>query len=310
MKKVAFIVALMLGLQTSAEPFDPNNPKFKSAKISGTLTAAVIDAGVLNVQGQETVAGSLFVAGGTTTNTLAVNSTSQFSGTATYSGYLLAASGNSLFPFGQIADGAAAIGIKKGNFASLTAGYDRFLEVDYRDNLTNVIARQFTTGQWQNVPATGTAGSGTGITANATAVITPFVHKVTVINTAMTAAATTDITVWTTPVNTRLVRITANVTTVFAGGALSAVTLGCGKSAGTSEYLVATSVLAAQTTIGDVQAEVGAGLLSASLADMGTPAAGIPGAIVISCRFTCTGANCNAATTGAVTFEIEGVTYP
>lgn len=167
-----------------------------------------------------------------------------------------------------------------------------------------------TAGNFVSSDSIGTAGSGTGITAVKSGVVRNFVDKVTVINTAMTAAATTDVTIWTTPVNTRLVRIVAEVTQVFTGGALSAVTITCGKSAGTNEYLLSNSVFTAQNTWGDNFAEIGAGLLSATVADMGTPAAGIPGAIAISCRFTCTGANCNAATQGSITFEVEGVAYP
>lgn len=156
----------------------------------------------------------------------------------------------------------------------------------------------------------GTAGSGTGITANQTSAIAHQVHKLTVINTALTAAASTDITIWTTPVNTRILRITANVTQVFTGGALSAMTVQCGNAAGGTQYLLAGSVFTAQTTLGDVQAEIGAGLLSATYADMGVPAAGVPAAIAISCRFACTGANCSAATQGSVTFNIEHEVYP
>lgn len=157
---------------------------------------------------------------------------------------------------------------------------------------------------------TGTPASGTGITANATSQIKTWVHKVTVINTALTAAATSDVTLHVTPVNTRIVRVVADVTQVFTGGALSAMTVMCGNAAGGNQYLLANSVFTAQNTWGDVVAEMGAGVVSATLADFGTVAAGVPGAITVQCRFTCTGANCNAATQGSVTFYVEGVTYP
>lgn len=209
---------------------------------------------------------------------------------------------------GAVTDAAAAIALQFGG-ATLTAGVDRYIAAFYSDNFSTVRARVFTNGTYQNLYTAGTAGSGTGITVNVTSAVLPFVHELTIINTALTAAATTDLTVWTTPVDTRLVRITANVTQVFTGGALTAMTFQCGKSAGTNEYLVGGSVFTAQTVLGDVQAEVGAGLLSATLADMGTPAAGVAGAIAISCRFTCTTANCNAATQGSLKLKIEGVTY-
>lgn len=157
---------------------------------------------------------------------------------------------------------------------------------------------------------TGTPASGTGITASATSQIKTWVHKVTVINTALAAAATTDVTLHVTPVNTRIVRVIAEVNTVFTGGALSAMTITCGNSAGGNQYLLSNSVLAAKNCWGDVAAEMGAGLLSATTADFGTVAADIPAAITVQCRFTCTGANCSAATQGTVTFYVEGVTYP
>lgn len=158
--------------------------------------------------------------------------------------------------------------------------------------------------------ATGTAASGTGITANTTSAIRNWLHKVTVINTALAAAATSDVTLHVTPVNTRIIRVVADVTQVFTGGALTAVTVMCGNAAGGNQYLLANSVFTATNTWGDVVAEMGAGLVDATRADFGTVAAGVPGAITVQCRFTCTTANCNAATQGSVTFYVEGVTYP
>lgn len=155
----------------------------------------------------------------------------------------------------------------------------------------------------------GTPGGGTGITATYSAAVRTFVHKVVITNAAMAAAATTDVTIHTTPVNTRIIRVTADVTQTFTGGALSAVTIQCGNSAGGNQYLLANSVFTAQNTWGDAAAEIGAGLLSATVADMGTSAAGVPGAITVQCRFTCTGANCSAATQGSVSVYVEGVTY-
>ena len=157
---------------------------------------------------------------------------------------------------------------------------------------------------------TGTAGSGTGITVNNTGYIRPFVHKVTVGFAAMTAAATTDITLWTTATNTRIIRLLAQVQTPFTGGALSSVAVTCGTSAGGNQYLLSNSFFTAQNVWGDAAAEIGAGLLSATVADMGAQAAGVNGAITIQCRFTCGGANCNAATAGSAVFYIDGVAYP
>lgn len=165
-------------------------------------------------------------------------------------------------------------------------------------------------GAFTAAVGTGTAGSGTGISVGSTGYIRPFVHRISVDNTALTAAATTDVTIWTTAVNTRILRLTADVTTVFTGGGLTSMTVMCGSSAGGNQYLLANSVFTAVNTWGDVAAEIGAGLLSATVADMGTSASGVPGAITVQCRFTCGGANCNAATQGTVTFLLEGVVYP
>lgn len=211
---------------------------------------------------------------------------------------------------GAVTDAAAAIALQFGG-ATLTAGVDRYIAAFYSDNFSTVRARVFTDGTYQNLATVGTAASGTGVTAVYSGADRSFVHKVTVINTAMTAAATTDITIAVTPSNTRINRVTANVTQVFTGGALTAVTVQCGNSAGGTQYLLANSVFTAQNTWGDNNpaSEIGAALTPATLADFGTSAAGVPGAITVSCRFTCTTANCSAATQGSVTFYVEGVSY-
>lgn len=162
---------------------------------------------------------------------------------------------------------------------------------------------------WTQSNSIGTAASGTGITAAYTGALRQWVHKVTVINTALAAAGTSDVTLHVTPVNSRIVRVVAEVTQVFTGGALSAVAVTCGKTAGGNEYLLSHSQLSATGAFGDVVAEMGAGVVSATLADMGTVATGVPGAITVQCRYTCTGANCSAATQGSTTYYVEGVTY-
>lgn len=160
------------------------------------------------------------------------------------------------------------------------------------------------------IAGTGTAGSGTGITISNNGYIRPFVHKLVISRTALTAAGTTDLTVWTTGAVTRLIRVVAVVGTTFTGGGLTAVTFQCGSAAGGNQYLLAGSVFTAVTTLGDVAAEIGAGLTSATVADFGALSAGSPDAITISCRFTCTTANCSAATQGSLNLYIEGVAYP
>lgn len=154
----------------------------------------------------------------------------------------------------------------------------------------------------------GTAPSGTGITVNTnqTSRLLSLVHRVTIGETALTAAATTqDITIWTVAAATRIERIVAEVGTGFTGGAVSAMTVMCGPSAGSNAYLIAGSVFAAGT-LGDVAAEIGAGLTSATRADIPS----MSGTTAISCRFTSTSDNVVNATAGSVTFYVEVQKYP
>lgn len=161
-------------------------------------------------------------------------------------------------------------------------------------------------GNLSIVATNGTAGSGTGITTNSASVVRTFLHKITVAETALTAASTTeDITIWTVPAKTRLVRIAAESTVGFTGGGLTNMTVSCGSFAGSTAYLNAGSIFGA-AVVGDAAAEVGSGLLSATYADFLSFSTTSP----ISCRFTSTTANVVAATAGSVTFYIEGVTYP
>lgn len=156
--------------------------------------------------------------------------------------------------------------------------------------------------------AQGTAGSGTGYTTNETAQVVHQVHKITVARTALTAAATTeDETIWTVPAKTRVMRVIVDVTAAFddAAGPITAVTIQCGPSAGSATYVPATSVFTVNT-IGDVAAEIGTALTSATIADIPSFSA----TTAISCRFTSTGGNLSTLTTGSATFYIEHMVYP
>jgi hypothetical protein len=210
---------------------------------------------------------------------------------------LVAATGVLTTPFGYastVASGGVAIQTLTGARTALgTSG-------------VGWLAYQAASASIEQSVGVGTAGSGTGYTVIASGAIRPFVHKITVTYAAMTAAGTTDVTVWTLPSKTRMSRMIDDVTTTFTGGALSAVSVTCGTTAGGNEYLLAHSAYTAAATFGDVAAEIGAGLLSATVADI--PSFSATTAII--CRFTCTGANCSAATAGSATYYLEGVTYP
>lgn len=163
-------------------------------------------------------------------------------------------------------------------------------------------------GNYSNNSLAGVAGSGTGYTTDETALARTFVHKITITRAALTAAATTeDETPWTLPAKTRLTRVVIDVTQAFddAAGPISAVTVQCGPSAGSTAYVPATSVFTVNT-IGDVAAEIGASLLSATVADIPS----FSSTTAISCRFTSTGGNLSTLTTGSATFYIEGTVFP
>ncbi len=261
----------------------------------------------LTVRGSQTIAGALTVTGLTITNGLRLSSPTtagvQFGGSGVF---FQNGSGGPTVVRSLEGDSAASTGVQTDTLVAYTTPGAKLLSVRNGGTEKFGIDR---TGFPLNASSIGTAASGTGITANYSGAIKDWVHKVTVINTALAAAGTSDVTLAVTPVNSRIVRVTADVTQVFTGGALSAMTVMCGNTAGGNQYLLANSVFTAQNTWGDVAAEVGAGLLTATWADFGTSAAGVPGAITVQCRFTCTGANCSAATQGSVTFYVEGVTY-
>jgi len=349
-KRFLLLLALTLGLQTSAQPFDPLQGYYRyltlyapASKIYFASSGAsaglfITNVSAANAGATPATAGFKFYPlnaldsgdlvftvsnanNGSSLFNVAYNGTATTSGAMSVGSTLVAGSyiqSGSIFygpnnTFGQLigqnTDAAGNIGFKVGNFTSLTACVDRYIAVFHNDNVTTARARVFTDGTYQNLATVGTAASGTGITAVYSGAVRTFLHKVTITNAALTAAATTDITVATTPVNTRINRVVAEVTQVFTGGSLSAMTIQCGNSPGSTQYLLANSVLSATNTWGDVVAEMGAGVVDATRADFGTVSSGVPGAITVSCRFTCTGANCSAATQGSVTVYVEGVTY-
>jgi hypothetical protein len=152
----------------------------------------------------------------------------------------------------------------------------------------------------------GTAPSGTGITVDSKLAQRDAVAKVTITEAALTAAATTqDVTVWTVPAKTRVRRLVVQTTTGFTGGTIAAMTLSCGSTAGGVDYLLAGSVFSAGV-LGDGFAEIGAGLLSATLADIPS----MTSSTAISCRFVATGDNVVNATAGSLTLYLELSPYP
>lgn len=161
-------------------------------------------------------------------------------------------------------------------------------------------------GTLSNSFAAGTAGSGTGYTTNSVGIIPFKVHKITVTEAALDNAATSDEVIWIVQAKTRVIRVIADVTQTFSGGGITDMDVTCGTTAGGNQYLLTHDVDTAIGTYGDVAAEIGAGLLSATVADIPSWSA----TTSVQCRFTCVGANCTAATQGSVTYYIEHLVYP
>lgn len=151
----------------------------------------------------------------------------------------------------------------------------------------------------------GTAGTGTVVR---TAALRHYIHKITLPFTSVqTGGTTNDIVLWTVPAKTRILRVVADVTTQFSGGAIATCVMRSGNVANGNQYLLDGNVLAAPIVLGDGQAELGAGIVGGTgfSTDM-IWASTTP----VQCRFTSTGANLSALTQGSVTFYIEACTYP
>lgn len=154
----------------------------------------------------------------------------------------------------------------------------------------------------------GTAGSGTGISSASTNYGRHVVHKITVTRAAINVdSLTADVTLWTLPAKTRVLRVVADVTATFTGGAVSDCDVTVGNSAGGAQYLLSFDVDTATGVYGDAQTELGTAIVGgASFAGDLTWAT----TTVVQCRFTAVGAFLSELTTGSATFYIEVCTYP
>lgn len=156
----------------------------------------------------------------------------------------------------------------------------------------------------------GTPPTGTGISTLAKGVLPTICHKVRVDYNACTAAATTqDMTLWTAPAGFVVERVIGKVNTVFAGTAITDVDITVGHTAGGAEYLVSFDADTAALLVGDVVAEIGAGLVDATRADVKVTSNAFV-ATTIQCRFTTVGGNLAAMTSGQVDFWIIGKQLP
>lgn len=172
---------------------------------------------------------------------------------------------------------------------------------------TNTLPDPFaiTTYGAKNLIGNGTAGSGTGYTVVYTGQVAHRVHALTLTEAALDAAATSDETIWGAVAQRRILRVIADVTQTFSGGGITDMDVVCGPTAGSNGYLITFDVDTAIGTYGETAAEIGADLLSATYADVDWG-----GTSPVICRFTCAGANCDAATQGSMTIYIEHLIYP
>lgn len=154
------------------------------------------------------------------------------------------------------------------------------------------------------------APSATGVQVLYTGLNPVQCHKVRLNYNAMTAAAATqDVTLWTLPAGFVLQRIIAETVTAWAGTGVTDVDVTVGSSAGGNQYLLSFDVDTAAIIAGDVVAEIGAGLVDATRADV-TVSANEFAATTLQCRVTAAGANVNAMTAGTLDFYIIGYQLP
>lgn len=289
-----------------AQPVDPVRPTFMTVRVTGNVRAASLTLTSTTNPLQLPQDGELCFDGATCSVKIAYNGASNvFTGA-----FQFVNSGTMLGNLSGMATVATATGA--GGFtANTTTGNDGFAIATEGARMRtgpDTYFRENGTRQESSQGVDGTAGSGTGYTTNQTSALGHQIHKITILRTALTAAATTeDETIWTMPAKTRLLRIVGDVTQAFddAGGPISAMTVMCGTSGGSNVYTPATSVFTV-TTVGDVAAEIGANLLSATVADI--PSMSATQAIV--CRFTSTGGNLSTLTTGSITFYIVHEVLP
>lgn len=158
----------------------------------------------------------------------------------------------------------------------------------------------------------GTAGAADGLTGAALYYGRHSVRSVTVVSEAFagTAATTKDITLWTLPAKTRVLRVIADVTQTFTGGSISDVDVTVGSSAGGNEYLLSFDADTATGTFGLQQGQLGASIVGAT--GFATTASDIVWATTtaLQCRFTSVGADLEELSQGMCVFYIESCTYP
>lgn len=192
------------------------------------------------------------------------------------------------------------------NWAAKQVAFEQAV-VAYVDDVNTLAEAAAPTATVAPTAVVGTAGSGEGISGAATNYGRHVVHKISLSYTALGVDDTTkDVTLWTLPAKTRVLRVIADVTQEFLGGLIADVTLVVGNSTGGDEYLLTQDVFAGVGTYGASQAELGDGVVG------GTGFSGDltwSSTTVVQCRFV-SDEVMSALTQGAATFYIECCTYP
>jgi hypothetical protein len=320
--RAAFAVGLFLGLGLQvalAGSVETSQPPSNVASLtsSGAVTSPFFDGGILNINGptgvecvagfdspdSTTVAVCFDQAGGVPAVGVKPrvfwNTGAGLFGLSNLAGHIQLApgSGNRIqtteFYYSSIASGSCAFSVATEG-AKVCTGPD----TAFRETGTFI--------EQTNASMTGTAGSGTGITANHTAAVTPFMHKVTVTEAALTDADNSqDITVWTVPAKAEVHRMIMDVTATFTGGSSTDADIVCGYGASLNEYVDSADVDGATGTYGDANTELGPNL-EGGIGDVPSWSA----TTAIKCRFTNTGDTLANLTTGSATFYIEGAVFP
>jgi hypothetical protein len=214
---------------------------------------------------------------------------------------------------GSIADSSSAIGVKIGNINTLSTSGAKILAL-YADVITTEKAYVDVNGFFGK-KSFGTDPSGTGITASyGGGRSNHFCLKVVVDKSNfVTNGNNHDVTLWTVPAKTRVLRVVADITAGFTDGAgpITSMVLTVGKSAGGNTYLVGAAPIDAMSvgTSGLVLADAGTDLDDA-YGDV--PSWSAPTAI--SARFAADSPVATVGVTnltaGSATFYIDCELYP
>lgn len=155
----------------------------------------------------------------------------------------------------------------------------------------------------------GTPASDPGFTDPTTNYGRHVVHKIDVSYEAFANAGVgpeADVVAWVLPAKTRVLRVVADVTEAFQGGAIATCDLKCGRTGGSDDFLHVYDVLTAPVVIGKLQSELGDNVVGGSgfVGDLQWAAQNVVLNMVTD------GPDIDTLSQGALTLYIETCTYP